>query len=404
MTADPTRTSWPVIGLLYLCGLSASLQIGIIPPLAATLIAEHGLSLEQVGWATSLINFMGVPLSLAAGGLAMRIGLKRAMVGGLILMAAGEALALLAHAPLAFLAARLICGLGYLMIVIIVPTLKLLSAAPRHRPMTMGLWGTFVPFGIALGTWLGSHLGGIAPTLLTASLAPIALAGLALLLIADRTPARPVAGRTSPYALLGDPVALLFSIGFGCYSASTLGRLAFLPLFLNDVAGFTATSAGTIASILGLTTAAGSLLVGWAGGRGLRFVPAVSVPLVLMTVASFGVFQPALVEGGMAIIMTSAVISIAVGGAVGAAAFGHVPAIARSPQNIAAANGMVATFGNLGSVVGPPATAALISVLGWPGASLAGALFSAASLGLLLLSALLAARRPAAGGATTRRA
>jgi hypothetical protein len=64
------------------------------------------------------------------------------MVGGLILMAAGEALALLAHAPLAFLAARLICGLGYLMIVIIVPTLKLLSAAPRHRPRP---WGSGAP-------------------------------------------------------------------------------------------------------------------------------------------------------------------------------------------------------------------------------------------------------------------
>ena len=48
------------------------------------------------------------------------------------------------------LAARALAGIGYLLVVVAGPSLMAAIAEPRHQAVTLSLWGTFVPVGIAL--------------------------------------------------------------------------------------------------------------------------------------------------------------------------------------------------------------------------------------------------------------
>ena len=65
-------------------------------------------------------------------------------------MAVAAALCAAANDAATLLAGRTLAGIGYLLVVVAGPSLMAATAEPRHQPMTLSLWGTFVPTGIAL--------------------------------------------------------------------------------------------------------------------------------------------------------------------------------------------------------------------------------------------------------------
>jgi MFS family permease len=64
-------------------------------------------------------------------------------------------------------------------------------------------------------------------------------------------------------------------------------------------------------------------------------------------------------------------------------AFALLPALARSDNDMAMANGLTLQFGATGSLLGPPVFAACVERWGWSGAAVAGALVSTACLVLM---------------------
>ena len=143
-------TSWPRLLLVYGIGVLAAGQLGIVPPLVPALQAELGLSLATAGAIISLITLVGGLLGLPAGAFAERTGHGRAFCLGLLVMAVSGGLCAMAEDAALLLAARALAGIGYLLVVVAGPSLLAALAEPRHQPVVLSLWGTFVPVGIAL--------------------------------------------------------------------------------------------------------------------------------------------------------------------------------------------------------------------------------------------------------------
>jgi MFS family permease len=137
-------TPWARLGLLYAIGVLAAGQLGIVPPLVPALQRDLGLSLATAGMAVSLITFVGAVLGLPAGRACERIGHGRALGIGLVVMAMAAALCAAADSSGVLLFARALAGAGYLLVVIACPSLMARSAEPRHQPLALSVWGTFV--------------------------------------------------------------------------------------------------------------------------------------------------------------------------------------------------------------------------------------------------------------------
>lgn len=157
-------TRWCQIGLLWLIGILAAAQLAKIAVLAPQLSRTFNLSLPQVGLLISLLEVGGALGGLGAGLLIGRIGARRFLVAGLVLLAlTGSIGALTADVRTLFIA-RAGEGIGYVLAVIAAPTLIAGLASERDRGAALALWSTFVPLGVAIGSgvtgwgvsWLGT--------------------------------------------------------------------------------------------------------------------------------------------------------------------------------------------------------------------------------------------------------
>jgi MFS transporter, CP family, cyanate transporter len=378
VTIDETRSDWLAVVLLYACGLAAAMQLGAVPPIMPALITELGFSVAQAGWAASLVNLLGVPFSLAAGTLGMRFGLRRTLVAGLVIMATGSVLSAGAVGPWLFLAARTVTGLGYLAVVVVAPTLMVLACAPRQRALATGLWGTFVSVGIALGATVSGRADDWRMAFLLLAVPAIALAIGAAMRVSALTPSQPVVSHHAP-APRGRGLA--FAMGFGCYSASVLSVLSLLPLFLDRTAGWTATQTGSATGMVALAAVPGSLLAGWLIARGVGFGIVAIVPLVLSGLSGAAIFA----WGGGTQAVALACVGQVFAGLMSGGAFSMVPKVAGSPDRLARINGLLAQFGNLGSLIGPPIAGFVAAGYGWPAVGLVTLCFVAGATLLLLV-------------------
>src|SRR6516162_6681636 len=142
-------TSWTRIFLLYGIGVLAAAQLGIVPPLVPALQRDLGMSLAAAGTTVSIVTLVGAVFGLLAGGWCEKIGHARALGLGLAIMAGAAALCTVSRDSGTLLAARGLAGAGYLLVVVAGPSLMATTSEPRHHPMTLSLWSTFVPVGIA---------------------------------------------------------------------------------------------------------------------------------------------------------------------------------------------------------------------------------------------------------------
>ncbi|HEV7372428.1 MFS transporter [Arenibaculum sp.] len=383
------RTDWREIWALYAAGVTAAYQFGKVAVVAGELRAELGLTLAGIGWAVSLVNLLGVGLGAAAGAWADRIGTRRALVLGLAATAlAGAAQAAAPDAAL-LLAARAVEGLGYLVVVVAAPTLIARRAADGDRVAALALWATFVPVGFALANALSGLLAGPLGWrglfLLDAALPAAAAAGV-LLAVAGTPPA---AVRVPGTAIYREPGPVWLGLGFCCYTLGLQAFLAFLPVRLVEAEGLDLAVAGTVAGSAAAASVAGTVAAGALMARGLGLPALAAAGLLGSALASAAVHLPA----GAPAAVVGAVAFMIMAGLVPAVVFAGLPRVA-APAAIGPANGLIVQTGNLGSLLGPPAVAAWVGVLGWERAPLFLAIL--AGLGTACLAKAFQARHAAA--------
>jgi len=372
-------------------GIVAAFHVGKMPPALPSIREELGASLRQAGWLLSTVN-----LITALGGMAIALTADRLGHRGLVLF--GTALCLAASLAGAFvdsvdalLVGRVFEGLGFIAVVVAIPSLLLRIARPADQRLTMALWTTYMPAGA--GTMM----------LISAVVLPgtswrvawvVAAAASALMLVAllvralprrelDAVPVRrrPVLAEIAEVASSGGPLAIAFC--FGSYSCCWFAVVGFLPTLQIERLGFTTSAAAIVTAVVTMVNVGGNLSAGWLLQHGVPRVAVIVGAAASMAFCAAGIFIDGIPDLWRLVLagVYSAVIGVVPG-----ALFTAIPVHAPRPELVGASTGLLMQGSNIGALLGPPVTGALVAAGGWPNAAwlTSVALGLAAAAGLFL--------------------
>jgi len=384
MTSEPLpqATRWNVVLLSVAAGMAGACLIGKVPPALPVLRTEVGLDLVAAGWLASLMSLLGATCGIAVGTLVDRIGRRRAMLASLMVMAVGSALGGLATTPALLFAARLIEGVGFVATVVAAPSIIAEATGPNDRRFVFGLWGSYIPTGIALAmvaTPFGLGAFGWPGVSLIGALLPVAVA-FALFVAFRGVPDQAVEARNlrDLKEALRIRGAWVMGIGFACYAFQWFIVMTWLPTLLIETLGFENRGAGLATALVVLVNAFGNLMGGAFLARGASGWALMAAVALIQGVSVQLAFAEVLPEA----LRFAAVMAFSFfGGMLPASVFATLPQFAARPELIGLLNGLIVQCSNFGSVLGPPVYAAMVLWLGgWEKGALVMPLASAAVL------------------------
>ena len=365
---------------VVLGGVSAALHLGKLPPAVPALQASLGIDLVEAGFLLSLVQVASMTLGLLAGLAADSIGLRRSMLVGLAVLttasllggAVGAGLLGESHAVLWLFVLRAAEGIGFLMAVMPGPGLiRALTPAGADKA-ALGLWGAYMPLGVALALLIGPALiawGGWADWWWTLSLVSASAALWVLLAVpSDRAPvvgASPQLASSDWASRLRETVGArapwLVALTFAVYSSQWMAVIGFLPAIYADAKVPAAWSA-----VLTALAAAMNIVGNLMGGRWLqrgvapeRLLQWGFLAMALGGVAAFAqVGQGAEALGLPPALRYAAICAFSLGG-------GMIPAtlfllgvrLAPGPSTVSTTVGLMQQASSLGQFLAPPAVA-----------------------------------------------
>lgn len=391
MNTDFGRAHTGAIVLVLLSGALVAAQVGKVPPLLPAIRGELDIDLVGAGWLTSLTTLTGALFGATFGFVVDRIGAGRMLLAGLaLLIGAGLAGAIaFSEASLAF--TRALESIGLLAVVVSGPRLLYAASPQRLRGLTMGLWGCYMPAGMALMMFAIPLLGQQnwrEVWLLNAGMLAVLLLAAGIVLRGFLGPVIPTTGpRLDLRTVLSLPAPWVLAIAFALYSMQWFAVASWLPTYLIETFGQTAAEAAwAAASVVGVNVL-GNIAGAWLVHRGVGRARIVSLAYLAMAAGSIGIFA----GGGVSVLLpiVAALFFSAVSGVLPAAVLAGAARHAPGPGEVGLVSGIIVQGANLGSLAGPPATAAAVLLIGgW--SDLHWLLIGVNAAGLLL--ALLLAR------------
>lgn len=388
----PARAAW----IVFAAGVCAALHVGKLPPAIGALQQALGMTLLQAGFMLALVQAAGMTAGIAFGVLADAIGLRRSMVGGLVLLAVASAAGAAAPGVPLLLALRAVEGFGFLMVVLPAPGLIRRLVAPERLALMLGLWGTYMPLGAALGLlagplWiaaLGWRSWWLALALLSAAMALWLHLGAADDGAPRAPPAQSHGVRARMRVTLDSRGPWLVAICFALYSSQWLAVIGFLPVIYTS-AGVGAGATGVLTAAAAVVNVAGNLSAGRLLQRGVaapRLLVAGFAMMALATAAAFGGGSDAGLPPWLRYVAVLAFSTF--GGMIPATLFALAMRVAPSEQTVSTTVGWMQQWSALGQFAGPPLVAWIAAHAGgWQWTWLAT---GAASLAGLLTAGLIA--------------
>ncbi|MEM1428986.1 MAG: MFS transporter [Pseudomonadota bacterium] len=378
-------SDWRAILSAFLVGVSGAVQVGRIAPVAPLLEQDLQLDLLTLGWLISLVTLASAVLGLLAGYAVVRAGLRISVIAGALLMGLCAAVSALAPSVPMLIGTRIVEGFGYLIVVVAAPTLIAQAASRRDAPLALAIWGTFFTLGLSIGAVAGGAIGETVGWRgwFLASAALMVLAAAAVLIWTSAQAARADA-RLDLAAVMAEmpKAAWLLGAAFLGLTLLSLAVLSLLPTFLVQEHGFSPSRAGSVTGGVALASIAGSLSYGMLARRLPEPAIAAAASAALIA-AAFPTFAAAAAPGQT---LPCAALVVFMSGILVAQTFAAVPRIAGAPRLIGPVNGLVAQFGSIGALSGPPLVGALISVADWRAVPLVAASFALSFLGLFVLA------------------
>ncbi len=224
------KTVWTVA---FACVI-AFMGIGLVDPILKPIADKLGATPSQVSLLfTSYMLVMGVSM-LVTGWVSSRIGAKRTLVSGLVVIIIGSALAGMSSSIGGIVGWRAVWGLGNALF-IATALATIVRSAKGSVGQAIILFEAALGLGIAAGPLVGGELGSIswrAPFFGVAGLMTIALVGTAFAL----PPTRPEGAPTpisAPFRALGHRSLLMVGLTAMLYNFGFFTLLAFTPFPLD---------------------------------------------------------------------------------------------------------------------------------------------------------------------------
>lgn len=366
------RTRWGYIALLLAAGVAAAMQVGKVPPAISSLREDLRLGIVAAAWVLSLFSAIGAVLGCVAGSIANRFGARAVTVVALLVMAAASALGARADGAPLLLFSRALEGTAFVAAVVAIPSLLVASASADDRRFVTGVWGTYMPTGMAIALT-------VAPWVLVAfgwrplwdwNAVLLLVVGFALL--AAREPGG--AGGNAGVALeavlrtVRRRETWLLALIFMCYTFQFLAVFGFLPTILEQQ-GVAPQTAGRQTAIAVIANAGGNLAASWLVARRVAPTALMAFALVVMVACELGIYSQGLspdARYGLAVAFS------AFGGLLPASVFATIPAIASRVASGAVVMGIVVQASHIGLLTGPPVVAAISDATGdWSASPLA---------------------------------
>lgn len=349
--------------LVLLAGVTTGAQLGKIAPLIPWYRNDLGLSLVEAGWLAAILGIFVAIAALPAGWLIDRAGLKRSILAGAAVLAAGGVALALADTTLAIFAARLVEAVGYLSLCVALPAVLNDISPVNWKGPVLAIWSGFVPLGFAMSDFLAlAMLPLYSPPayLLVMALLFAVLAAGALWLLGGIAVSQPASSTGGVAQTLSLPVVLVAG-SFGAFVVLSVSMFTFMPSFVAGDGAHFLVSAGVIALSVPLGNVLASVLV---RGRGAGYMARLAVfgfaISAVTAVPAFTLANPALA--------TISALALAISGAlVASAQFAAIPFVTPRGGSVPVAIGLVCQAGGLGTVFGPPLAAGVIETFGWSG-------------------------------------
>lgn len=355
-------------GLVIGVGVVCALHVGKLPPALPVLRDELGVSLVQGGFLLSLVQLGGMFLGAIAGMLADRLGPRRIMLTGLLVLSLACVAGAAAPGVSVLLLTRALEGLGFLLAVLPAPSLlRRMVREPKALSSALGFWGAYMPLGAATALFFGPPLYafvGWRATWLALALLSLCCLGLVWRLVppdvADVKPGHSNGMLQRLRTTLSARGPWLVALGFLMYSGQWLAVVGFLPTIYTQ-AGWSVAAVGVMSALAAGVNMTGNVAVGRLLARGLAPGMLLGVGYLAMALGAVVTFNA---HVSPSIQFAAVLVFSAVGGLIPGTLFGLAVRLAPSGQTVSTTVGWVQQLSSLGQFAGPPAVAWLAAKAG----------------------------------------
>jgi len=355
-------SSWGMLWIICFYSIAICIAFQSIPPILSLIIEDLKISHAQAGLIMSTFSLPGILLTIPAGFLSNKIGLKRTGIIAIILVILGSFILFISHNFLLLLVGRICIGIAGVTIPVVglQGTARLFTG--KRLGLAMGIYGATMSLGTVIPLLffgaVGVAWGWRSTIMITIILGIIALVIFASLFRLQDEADTHERSKGIPFGSIfkiGLPVWIM-AISWGLFGIANCSLLTFLPDFMYQN-GIDLRLAGPVTSIIMICGVILSPVVGHLLDKS---------KYKTMFIISSGVLTSLLVfimPGNINLILLFAILIGISTTSIGPTIFSITSEMSKS-ELLSLAFGLIFTFSNLGMFIGPTITGFIIDVTG----------------------------------------
>ena len=245
---------WNILVILFIVRLSMAFQFQSVASLSPAIMKVYGIGLGDIGVLISLYLAPGIAFALPGGEIGRRLGDKRVVLFGLVLMITGGLLMAFAPNWHSQIAGRIVAGIGGVILNVLMSKMVTDWFAGKEIATAMAIFVNSWPAGIALCLFFLPAIAA-ASGIATALLITVAFCALGFLLLAAfyQAPSRAASSEVASAAVWpGRPAILSMVIAgtiWGLFNAALGMVFGFGPTLLVEQ-GWSLSAAGSATSLV----------------------------------------------------------------------------------------------------------------------------------------------------------